>query len=118
MFINACESSSASNEVTRQSTTYFAEETQGLASAFIYGGASVCVGSLWPVFDDTAAELESVFYNRLLEGHMVGQALLLARQAVRDRPGDQVTWAAYALYGDPRYRLPFRPVAAPSQPLS
>jgi len=112
VFINACESSSATNEATRQSTTYFAEETQGLASAFIYGGASVCVGSLWPVFDDTAAELAAHFYQRLLEGHMVGQALRLARLSVKDHPGDQVTWAAYALYGDPRYRLPFRPVAA------
>jgi hypothetical protein len=115
VFLNACESSSATNQAERRTTTYLPEETQGLASAFIYGGAAACVGSLWPVFDDTAAELATEFYQRLFEGHIVGRALGLARKAVRERLEDRITWAAYALYGDPLYRLPVRPVSRQQQ---
>jgi len=108
VFLNACESSTTANE-RRDPSAYFAKETQGLAAAFLYGGATACVGSLWPVFDDTAAELASTFYQRLFEGLTAGEALRQARVAVRSSMKDRVTWAAYALYGDPRYELPLHP---------
>ena len=78
---------------------------QGLASAFVYGGAHACVGSLWPVFDDTARDFAVSFYDRLFHRQRVGQALAEARQQSRATNLDRLTWASYALYGDPLYRL-------------
>ncbi|WP_347353653.1 CHAT domain-containing protein [Intrasporangium sp.] len=81
-------------------------QAQGLGSAFVYGGAQACVGSLWPVFDDTAAELAATFYDELIGNRQrVGEALRQARRRSHDVRHDTITWAAYALYGDPAYRL-------------
>jgi hypothetical protein len=111
VFLNACETSTTANEEADPATTYIAAEAQGLAAAFIYGGASACVGSLWPVYDDTAALFAIAFYDALFEGNRIGEALRLARRRVRERHRDRVTWASYALYGDPTVRLPILPVA-------
>jgi hypothetical protein len=115
VFLNACETSATANERDDPATTYIAAEAQGLAAAFIYGGASACVGSLWPVYDDTAARFAIVFYNALFEGNRIGEALRLARQQVREGYRDRVTWASYALYGDPTVRLPILPVVIEDQ---
>jgi CHAT domain-containing protein len=110
VFLNACESSQTANEDSDPSTTYLGEQTQGLASAFNYGGAQACVGALWPVYDDTAAEFAVEFYQAFFEGNRVGEALRLARQKIRAERPDHITWASYALYGDPTFRMPFIPL--------
>ena len=80
-------------------------EAQGLASAFVYAGASACVGTLWPVFDDTAYTLATSFYELLFSRRRVGDALCGARTTTRRKHKDGTTWAAYALYGDPAAQL-------------
>ncbi|MBA2324092.1 MAG: hypothetical protein H0V92_08835, partial [Pseudonocardiales bacterium] len=45
------------------------------------------------------------FYTGLLARQPVGEALCNARELSRTKHSDRLTWAAYALYGDPRYRL-------------
>lgn len=81
-------------------------QSEGLANAFVYGGAQACVGSLWPVFDDTARAFARSFYSHLFRNsEPVGEALRRAREACRSTRQDQVTWAAYALYGNPAYVL-------------
>lgn len=108
VFLNACESSKSAPNSIEQFTDSTVAQAQGLASAFVYGGAQACVGSLWPVFDDTAAELSVAFYRQLIvERRRVGEALRLARKSSydNDTQQDRITWAAYALYGDPSYRL-------------
>jgi CHAT domain-containing protein len=106
VFLNACETSKASPPPSGQSTGGIVAQAQGLASAFVYGGAQACVGSLWPVFDDTARAFAKEFYGQLIRGRQrVGEALRTARSASRENQRDRVTWAAYALYGEPSYRL-------------
>ena len=105
VFLNACESSRTANEPDAQTTDYLAEPAEGLASAFIYGGALGCIGTLWPVYDQGAADFAVEFYNRLLEGNRVGEALRLARKEIRSQRPDEVTWASYILYGDPTFQL-------------
>jgi CHAT domain-containing protein len=106
VFLNACESSKTAPKTLGGSTGSTLAQSQGLAEAFVYGGAQACVGSLWPVFDDTARAFAREFYGRLVEkSERVGEALRLARLECRDQHKDKVTWAAYALYGDPAYRL-------------
>ncbi|GAB4100725.1 hypothetical protein GCM10028789_28900 [Sinomonas halotolerans] len=106
VFLNACETSMSASPQPGQSTGSTIARAQGLASAFVYGGAQACVGALWPVFDDTAAQLAVRFYSELIEKRQrVGEALRRAREEVRTSQQDGITWAAYALYGDPSYYL-------------
>jgi hypothetical protein len=104
VFLNACDTSRTDNEAP--SARQIAARAQGLAWAFIYGGAQACVGTLWPVFDDSARDLATTFYSRLVVARRrVGEALCEARAISHDKHGDRLTWAAYALYGDPLCRL-------------
>jgi hypothetical protein len=106
VFLNACESGTTANEKAPQQVSFeLSGPAEGLASAFIYGGARGCVGSVWPVYDDGAAAFAAGFYHRLLKGEMIGEALRLARIESRKQMDDQVTWAAFVLYGDPTFRL-------------
>lgn len=106
VFLNACESTRASPQSTGLPTGSTVAQAEGLGSAFVYGGAQACVGSLWPVFDDTAAELAITFYEQLIaKRQRVGEALREARLHSYQDKSDAITWAAYALYGDPAYRL-------------
>jgi CHAT domain-containing protein len=102
VFLNACETGVTANEAQGQErVTYFQQPAEGLASAFIYGGALGCIGSLWPVYDKPAAEFAVEFYKRLLEGYMVGEALRATRAEIKERYPDQIAWASYLYYGDP-----------------
>ena len=105
VFLNACDTSRSDNEDDSKSTGLIVARAQGLASAFIYGGAQACVGTLWPVFDDSARDLATSFYSQLVARQRVGEALREARRTSHDKHGDRLTWAAYALYGDPLCRL-------------
>ncbi|MGH8907773.1 MAG: CHAT domain-containing protein [Egibacteraceae bacterium] len=105
VFLNACESSRTANEQDGRSTSYMGMPAQGLSSAFVYGGAMACIGSLWPVFDDQAADFAIKFYGYLIDGLPAGEALRLARVELKETCPEQITWASYVLYGDPTYRL-------------
>lgn len=107
-YLNACASGRVAWDNSAQSVQGYSQaraRAEGLASAIIYGGALGCIGALWPIYDRPAREFAIEFYNRVLEGHMIGEAMRQARSVLRDRHPDQITWAAFVLYGDPTYRL-------------
>jgi CHAT domain-containing protein len=60
---------------------------------------------MWPVYDKPARELAVLFYKSVLEGEPTGEALRRAREDVRKDYPEEITWAAYVLYGDPTFRL-------------
>ena len=106
VFLNACESGRTANEQEPQAVRrYLQRPAEGLASSFLYGGAAGCIGALWPVYDRPARDLAVEFYNRVVEGHMIGEALRQARLCIREQYPDQITWASFVLYGDPTYQL-------------
>jgi hypothetical protein len=108
VFLNACESATVANEPdASRSSGLLQRPVEGLAAAFVYGGALGCIGSLWPVHDDSAADLAIHFYKQVLGGEMIGEALRQARIAVRNKPEYKldITWASFVLYGDPTFRL-------------
>lgn len=112
VFLNACESARTANENSSQRIFSFnlQKPAEGLASSFVYGGALGCIGSLWPIYDQPAARFAIEFYNQVLEGHMIGEAMRAARRTIKiefkDRTtAEQITWAAFVLYGDPTFRL-------------
>jgi hypothetical protein len=112
VFLNACESGATANERSQAGPTrgylasYLQKPAEGLASAFIYGGALGCIGTLWPVYDGPAARFAVQFYLKVLEGHTLGEAVRLARDENRKEFPKYITWASFVLYGDPRFRLP------------
>ena len=106
VFLNACESAFTANEQQPQKIErYLQGPAVGLASSFIYGGAVGCIGSVWPVYDDAAAEFAVELYRRVLEGYTIGQAMRHAREASRKAHPDQITWGTFVLYGDPSFHL-------------
>jgi hypothetical protein len=113
VFLNACDTSRARNAAESPGAGLVAR-AQGLASAFVYGGAHACVGSLWPVFDDSARDFAVSFYDRLFHRQRIGEALAQARQQSREKNLDRLTWASYALYGDPLHRLRDAPSPTPT----
>jgi hypothetical protein len=99
VFLNACESGKADLALVGAggwAHKFFAE---GRASAF--------VGTLWEVSDDLAADFSRLFYNGLVEGKTLGEALRAARLQIRDQEPGNPTWLAYALYGDPNAKVTF-----------
>jgi CHAT domain-containing protein len=72
----------------------------GWALRFLKAGAGAFVGSLWEVVDTSASAYASEFYRAVLAGETLGKAAGMARNTIRNEPGDP-TWLAYTLYGDP-----------------
>ena len=73
----------------------------GLSTAFMVGGVSTVIATLWKVDDATTRELMRRFYRGIARGDSPAAALQLAKQAVRE---DQHTrhpyyWAGFALIG-------------------
>jgi CHAT domain-containing protein len=62
--LNACQSAATANPQQAPEIRYELQEAEGLAAAFIYGGALGCLGAIWPVFDGPAAEFAITFYKR------------------------------------------------------
>lgn len=76
------------------------------AEAFLRGGVANFVGTLWPVEDEAADKFASVFYQELLVGQSIGQAVLKSRQALVRLPSKD--WANYIVYGSPSFRVKMR----------
>jgi hypothetical protein len=106
VFLNACQTGRTANESAPQSVgEYFWKPAEGLASALLYGGALGCVGSLWPVYDEPAADFAVEFYRQVLEGQMIGEAMRESRRKIKASHPESITWAAFVLYGDPTFQL-------------
>jgi CHAT domain-containing protein len=82
----------------------------GLVETLLRRGVRGCVASLWDVRSEPATRLASSFYRYLTKGETFGHALRRARVETAKVAGiHDTTWAAYALYGDPRLTLGFEP---------
>ncbi len=78
----------------------------GLVETFLRRGTRCCIATLWDVRSSSAATLASSFYGNLLDGKTVGEALRQARLDVVEKFGlNDMSWAAYTLYGDPNVTL-------------
>jgi CHAT domain-containing protein len=95
VFANACETGRLGAGVD--------QSWSGLAAAFIARGAVNYLGSLWPVFDEGSRRVAELFYEGVCRGETVGEALRQARLDAFAR--NDLTWAAFVLFGCPRTRL-------------
>ena len=106
IFLNACQS--AVGEVVESRVGYVGSYTLGIASAFRLGGALACIGTIWKMVDTNSAQFALKFYRELLAGVTIAEALMRAKVQQRTESPDDLTWAAYVLFGDPTVKLVLR----------
>jgi CHAT domain-containing protein len=114
VFFNACESArvrrgtrAAVHPRSRRRRDGLKErisDAVGFAEAFLRGGIANFVGTYWPVGDREAEIFSQAFYEQILHGRPLGQALQIGREAIRKEKGTK-DWANYILYGNPDFVL-------------
>jgi hypothetical protein len=90
VFLNACQSSVGGASLTG---------VGGWGRRFVDAGAGAFVGTYWSVSDSAAAEFAECFYDAVLSGKGVADAVKSARLAIKDSPGP--TWLAYTVMAHP-----------------
>nr|MDP9106246.1 CHAT domain-containing protein [Candidatus Eremiobacteraeota bacterium] len=103
-FMNACETTATAGRGSEWRDQY---EIFGLARAFLDTGAYL-LGSRWKVGDDGALAFARAFYRLLVkERRSLGTAIRESRRACKEAmPADDLSWASYTFYGDPRLYFP------------
>jgi CHAT domain-containing protein len=83
------------------------EGVLNVARAFLVGGASSVMMTLWPVSDAISAALMRQFYDHLVRGDDVSESLRASKRAVVERFGPEsvATVAAFQIVGDGAQRL-------------
>ncbi len=106
VFSNSCH---AGATVGWDGTSSYEGHAFGIGSAFLLAGVPHYVGTFWVTHDDESALFARAFYQSMLRGAPIGEAMQAARRRVVDQCGwNELTWASYMLYGDPAYQLPIR----------
>lgn len=104
VFFNACEAGRVRRtEATPAPAPDLIRRNVGFAEAFLRGGVANYVGTYWPVGDKAAELFAPAFYDAVLGGNTLGDALMASRRILAK--AGQGDWADYILYGDPEFRL-------------
>jgi CHAT domain-containing protein/tetratricopeptide (TPR) repeat protein len=77
-----------------------------VSEQLIEEGVRTVVAAGWAVNDAAAEEFAASFYDLMLSGEVLGNAVRRARARVHDRFPRSNTWGAYQVYGDPGFTLP------------
>ncbi len=75
------------------------EESSGLVRSLLEMGARNVVGSHWAVSDESTAFWMNKFYDLILSGQPVGQAVRKAALQVREQYPSAYDWAAFSVFG-------------------
>lgn len=104
-FINACESARVAGGAAAPAGWKERYDIFGIGRAFLETG-SYLLGSRWPIADAPAAAFATEFYTQLLAEKPLGEVVRAARVACQKASaGDDMAWASYIFYGDPRVRF-------------
>lgn len=110
VFSNACQSADVAKGLIESE-----DKIYGLANAFLLSGVRHYIGTFWKIPDDTSLSFAEEFYQQIILGRSVGEAVRLARLSLIKKYGyDSIIWASYLLYGDPTLTL-FRPKPKPPE---
>lgn len=96
VFMNACQVGSGNALLGSYS---------GMAMAFLVAGAIAVVGPLWKINDERAGEIARRFYQNVLSGVPVGEAIRRERAAYSTSAEQSQTLLAYQFFGHPLLRL-------------
>ncbi|MGR3278066.1 CHAT domain-containing protein [Acaryochloris marina NIES-2412] len=91
VFLNGCETARIGANLTTWG---------GWPKVFNQVGASVFVGTSWPVRDKPASNFSKAFYDALQSGQTLAEAATAARLEAKNA-GD-ASWLAFKVYGNPR----------------
>ena len=101
VFANGCQS--GQTEAWSIESNY-EERIFGLANAFLVSGVQHYIGTFWEILDEPGREFALAFYQELLAGATIGEAIKEARKHLLNKYGEEtIVWASYMLYGDPSY---------------
>jgi pimeloyl-ACP methyl ester carboxylesterase len=104
VFFNACEAARVRKPGRVAGRRLFAfRRSTSVAEAFLGGGVANFLGTHWPVGDQAALTFSTSFYQQLLDGAPLGDAVLAARQGVLQL--GSIDWADYILYGSPDFTV-------------
>ena len=95
MVLNACISGVSSREGRN------GDQSLGLPSALLYGGARQVIGTLWPVDTEAAVNFAATFYPDWRSSADSTASIVLRTQTqMRERFTDMFSWGAHAVFGD------------------
>jgi hypothetical protein len=94
VFLNACQIGRGGKSLTG---------VGGWASRFLDAGAGAFIGPLWSVYDRPAYKFAEVLYAELFKGSNIGEAVKLARIAIKET-GDP-SWLAYSVFAYPMAKV-------------
>ena len=77
------------------------DEQIGLSIACLSAGAQRVVGSLWPILDESSPNFMRDFYQDLLDGYGVAEALVQAQRTAVQTGADLMHWASFQCIGHP-----------------
>lgn len=77
------------------------DEQTGLSIACLSAGAQRVVGSLWPILDKSSPNFMRDFYQGLLGGYGVAEALVWAQRTAVQTGTDLMHWASFQCIGQP-----------------
>jgi pimeloyl-ACP methyl ester carboxylesterase len=100
VFANACYSAVVNPNVP--AADVMGRQLAGLVEAFFERGIANYVGAGWPVGDAAAVTFASTFYDLILRGQTLGEAMSQSRRAILSLGS---TWGAYQHYGQVHTRL-------------
>ena len=104
VFFNACESGRIRSPAVRArgaGTSTRIQTNAGLAESLLRAGVGNYLGTYWPVGDKEAKIFGETFYEAIISGDSLGDAINGGRRKVRNLPS--VDWADYILYGSPEF---------------
>lgn len=103
VFSNSCQAGATSEW---QGPRHYEGQAFGIGSAFLLAGVRNYIGTFWVVHDEESVLFATTFYQGIVSGMSLGDALLTARHEIlKQRGWESLSWASYMLYGDPSYTL-------------
>ncbi len=81
------------------------ELMERLAGNLLKAGAGSVLVLRWPVSMQRVSEFAALFYQDVVDGVMLGEALRRARVTMAQHYIDDTSWMSFTLYGDPMQRL-------------
>ncbi|MEA3213732.1 MAG: hypothetical protein QOE70_6789 [Chthoniobacter sp.] len=107
VFINCCHLAKIGDQ-SRLRTASPNRLSASVAKSLIDIGVKAVIAAGWAVNDTAARTFARTFYEEMIAGQTLGEAVREARRRTYLQHGGTNTWAAYQCYGNPDFRLYLR----------
>ena len=101
VFLNCCHSARVDGDPSARVHLLAASVARELMAI----GVRAVIAAGWSIDDTAAVAFATSFYEQMLAGSGLGDAVRIARRDAYNERRTSMTWAAYQCYGDPEFRL-------------